>query len=195
MLPASSDLPAEIAVLVELFREHGNSQYGGEAVSQLEHALQSADLAEQSGASPPLITAALLHDVGHLLHNLPEDAPEQGIDDHHEVLAARRLHKLFGPAVVEPVRLHVAAKRYLCAVESGYLEQLSAPSRLSLELQGGPMTSEEVSAFRAHPQCDAAIALRRWDDTAKVPGLPTPGLDHFTQYFVQAWHNAGGDQR
>ncbi|MBI3863262.1 MAG: HD domain-containing protein [Planctomycetia bacterium] len=174
----SNHAPATIEVLT-LFRERGGSQYGGEAVSQLEHALQAAYFAEQSGAGSPLIAAALLHDVGHLLHSLPDDAPDQGVDDRHEALAARWLKARFGPEVIEPVRLHVAAKRYLCATDADYTTELSPPSALSLKLQGGPMSDDEAREFAARPFCKAAVALRRWDDAAKVPEMKTPPLEHF----------------
>ena len=172
--------------ILNCFKCHGHSQYGSEAVSQQEHALQAALFAEQAGAGPALIAAALLHDVGHLLHDLPDDAPERGIDDHHETLAARWLEKRFGAEVVEPVRLHVAAKRYLCATEDDYLSQLSPPSVLSLKLQGGPMSEDEVLKFRSNSHFAAAIALRRWDDAAKIPNLLTPNLEYFAQFLDQA---------
>jgi phosphonate degradation associated HDIG domain protein len=175
-----------IEKILKLFRERGNSQYGREAVSQLEHALQVALLAEQAGSSAALIAAGLLHDVGHLLHHLPEDAPLQGLDDHHEVLAARWLGQSFGPEVAEPVRLHVAAKRYLCSVEPDYQCTLSPPSLRSLQLQGGPMSEEELRAFRAEPHFAAALLVRRWDDAAKVPRLPTPPVEHFASYLDRA---------
>ncbi|MFM8219189.1 MAG: HD domain-containing protein, partial [Planctomycetaceae bacterium] len=123
------------------------------------------------------IVAALLHDVGHLLHTLAADAPEQGIDDQHEELAARWLAGRFPPAVVAPVQLHVAAKRYLCAVEPAYHASLSPPSQLSLQLQGGPMTAAEVAAFERHTWFPCAVVLRRCDDAAKIPGASTPPLD------------------
>jgi [1-hydroxy-2-(trimethylamino)ethyl]phosphonate dioxygenase len=167
---------------LRLFASHGNSQYGGEAVSQQEHALQAAMFAERDGAEPGLIIAALLHDVGHLLHELPDDAPERGIDDRHEELAARWLTRRFGPDVVEPVRMHVAAKRYLCAVDAAYCQDLSPPSALSLKLQGGPMRPEEAVEFESQPHFDAAVRLRRWDDAAKVVGMTTPDLRHFLSY-------------
>ena len=126
-----------------------------------------------------MVTAALLHDVGHLLHNLADDAPEQEIDDRHEQLAARWLARYFGPDVIEPVRMHVPAKRCLCAIEPEYLGLLSEPSLLSLRLQGGPMTADEVAEFRTSPHYEASLRLRRWDDEAKVPGLPTPDVEHF----------------
>jgi len=161
-----------------MFRDRGRDAYFGEPVSQAEHALQAAHLGEVAGASDSLIVAALLHDVGHLLHNLGEDAAERGIDDRHERSGGSWLSKNFGPEVAEPVRLHVDAKRYLCAVEPSYLETLSPASKRSLELQGGPMDPEEIARFRANPHHRDAVQLRRWDDEAKIPGLEVPGLDH-----------------
>jgi phosphonate degradation associated HDIG domain protein len=169
-------------LVLRLFRERGGSGYGGEAVTQLQHALQAAHFAERQGRSPALIVAALLHDVGHLLHSLPDDAPERGIDDEHESLGGHWLVGRFGPDVVEPVRLHVAAKRYLCATEPFYLRQLSPPSILSLKLQGGPMSHVEVHEFQSHAHFEASVALRRFDDAAKVVGLTTPSLEHFAEY-------------
>ena len=171
--------------ILELFSDRGDSEYGGEQVTQLEHALQCATLAEGEGASPALITAALLHDVGHLLHDLPDDAPDDGVDDHHENSGCRFLQELFPTEVVEPVRLHVAAKRYLCAVNRDYFQELSEPSIVSLKLQGGPMTPVEVHEFQRNPSADDAVRLRRWDDTAKVPDTVTPPLSHFAKYLRQ----------
>jgi phosphonate degradation associated HDIG domain protein len=165
-----------------MFRERGGSQYGGEAVTQLEHALQAAQLAEAAGADPPLIAAALLHDIGHLLHDLPDDAPTHGVDDAHEASAARWLAGWLPAETAEPVRLHVAAKRYLCAADPGYHLRLSAPSIQSLLLQGGPMSEVEAAVFRASPFFHAAVRLRVWDETAKVPRLKTPDVDHFMAY-------------
>lgn len=169
-----------LAPVIGLFVEYGDSEYGGEAVTQLEHALQTATLGAAAGAPDSLVAAALLHDLGHLLHGLPDDAPDRGLDDHHEQLAARRLARIFGPDVCDPIRLHVAAKRYLTAVEPDYLARLSAPSRTSLALQGGPMSAAEVTAFEAEPHWREAVQLRRWDDEAKVAGLETPPLAAFT---------------
>lgn len=168
--------------VLRLFERSGDSQYGGESVTQLEHGLQAAQLAEQQGASSELVVAALLHDIGHLLHELPDDAPDQGVDDLHENLGAAWVEGRFPPSVLEPVRLHVEAKRYLCAVEPGYLEALSEPSRVSLGLQGGPMTEEECEDFRRGEFFESSIALRRWDDEAKVAGLETPSLRHFLKH-------------
>jgi phosphonate degradation associated HDIG domain protein len=170
---------AVVNEIVKLFAQHGDSNYGGEAVSQRAHALQAAYFARQAGANPALVVAALLHDIGHLLHDLPDDAPDRGVDDRHETLAARWLAGRFGPEVVEPVRLHVAAKRYLCAIEPGYCEALSAPSRISLRLQGGPMSPEEAERFRTLPHAESAVTLRRCDDAAKVAELVVPEIAEY----------------
>lgn len=160
------------------FAKRGHEGYG-EGVSQLEHALQCALCAERDGASEPLIVATLLHDIGHMLHDLPEDIADQGIDTQHESLGSAWLSRHFGPEVSEPVRLHVAAKRYLSASEPGYLDLLSEASKLSLRLQGGPMTPEEQAKFGAERFAKDAVALRRWDDEGKVVGMKTPDLGHF----------------
>ena len=162
---------------LELFRRKGDSEYGGEAVTQLEHGLQAAAAAMRDGADHALVAAALLHDVGHLLHDLPDDAPDRGVDDLHEQIGAEWIARRFVPATAEPARLHVAAKRYLCATDSEYAAQLSEPSRLSLQLQGGPMNSKEADAFSKLPFAQDAIRLRKWDDEAKIPNAPTPTLE------------------
>jgi [1-hydroxy-2-(trimethylamino)ethyl]phosphonate dioxygenase len=163
------------------FRERGHRSYG-EAVTEAEHMLQSATFAEQSGCDPTLIAAALLHDFGHLLHELGEDIADQGIDSVHEQIGADYLQQYFVPAVTEPGRLHVAAKRYLCAVDPEYFATLSPASVQSLALQGGPMSANEVRAFEASPHLAAAVQLRRFDDLGKVPGMETPPLEHFRPY-------------
>lgn len=168
-----------LASVLKLYCDRGQTQYGGEAVNQLEHALQCATLAEFSGASPALIAASLLHDLGHLIHHLGEDAAQQSIDDRHEYRAIPVLEQLFPPAVTQPIRLHVAAKRYLCAVNKCYWATLSIASQRSLELQGGPFSEAAAAAFIQQPHAEAAIQLRRWDDLAKVPRQPTPDLAHF----------------
>jgi phosphonate degradation associated HDIG domain protein len=165
--------------LMRLFADKGQGAYFGEAVTETEHALQTARRAAESGAGDEMIAAALLHDVGHLLHGLPEDVADKGIDARHEEGGAAWLGRYFGPAVAGPVRLHVAAKRYLCAVDPAYPDGLSAASRLSLRLQGGPFSPDEARRFEQEPFWQAAVAVRRWDDAAKVPGLIVPGLDHY----------------
>lgn len=162
-----------------LFRDRGDSMYSGEPVSQTEHALQAAFLAENERAGSALIVAALLHDIGHLLSKHPEDCAEAGIDDRHEQLGAQWLSARFEPEVVEPIRLHVPAKRYLCAVNPDYLEDLSNASLTSLKLQGGPFTAAEVKAFDALPHAQPALRLRAWDDAAKVADLKVPDLPHY----------------
>lgn len=168
-----------VTAILALFAEKGDSEYGGEAVTQREHGLQAAACALRDGVDDPLVVAALLHDLGHMLHDLPVDAPDEGIDDAHEVTAARRLAPWFGPEVTEPIRLHVDAKRYLTAVEPGYMALLSEPSITSLMLQGGPMDEAAQEEFRRNPHWEAAVQLRRWDEEAKVPGAETPTVDEF----------------
>jgi phosphonate degradation associated HDIG domain protein len=174
-----------LGTIADLFASRGHAEYHGEPVSQAEHALQAAHLAERAGADDTLVTAALLHDVGHLLHKLGEDVAERGVDDRHEQLGCAWLRRWFGPAVAEPVRLHVAAKRYLCATDPAYLARLSSASRLSLELQGGPFTPAEVAAFQTNPHAAAAVRLRHWDDEAKVTGLAVPPLEHYRPRLVR----------
>ena len=168
-----------------MFAERGDSEYGGENVTQLEHALQCALLAEESDSPPALIVASLLHDIGHLLHDLPDDAPDQGIDDHHENSGYRFLQQHFDPSVSEPVRQHVAAKRYLCTVDPGYFDQLSEPSVVSFHLQGGMMSEAEVAEFESSPHWHDSVQLRKWDDLAKVVDLETPSVEHFLDYIDQ----------
>ena len=167
--------------LFEVLEVEGAARYGMEPINQLEHALQSALQAEREDAGPALVTAALLHDIGHLIHKLGTVA-EREIDDRHEVLGEKLLRKWFGDEVVLPVALHVDAKRYLCRAEPDYFDRLSAGSVRSLELQGGPFTRPEADRFIAGPGGAAAVRLRRWDEGAKVPGLETPPLDHFRPY-------------
>ena len=172
--------------IFRVFREYGSGQYLGEPVSMTEHMLQSAHAAEQDGASPTLVTAALLHDYGHFIHDLPEDAADHGIDTRHEEVAFDFLSRHFGPDVVEPIRMHVAAKRYLCAVEPEYLHELSPASIHSLNLQGGAYSPEEVAEFERSPHAEDAVRLRRYDDVGKVPGLETPDLEHYRDVLVAA---------
>jgi [1-hydroxy-2-(trimethylamino)ethyl]phosphonate dioxygenase len=170
---------AIVEEIFERFHRSGDSTYLGEPVTLTEHMLQSASAAEEDGAPPELVAAAVLHDFGHLVHDLPADSADHGVDTLHEDVGARYLERHFPPAVTEPIRLHVASKRYLCAVEPAYLAELSAASRHSLDLQGGPFSPEEAEAFRRLPHAEAAVRLRRYDDIAKLPGAPTPPLEHY----------------
>jgi phosphonate degradation associated HDIG domain protein len=168
-----------------MLTEKGQGRYGLDDLLQVQHALQAAWLAERDGRQPALITAALLHDIGHLVHELGENPAAQGVDDRHEQVGHDYLARMFGPEVTEPVRLHVAAKRYLCGAERDYFAKLSADSVRSLELQGGPMSETEMADFLDNPHAHAAIQLRRYDEAAKVKDLVTPPVAHFLPYVAQ----------
>jgi [1-hydroxy-2-(trimethylamino)ethyl]phosphonate dioxygenase len=170
--------------IFELFERHGKAAYFGEAVSQEEHALQAAHFAAQEGAPETLVVAALLHDIGHLI-DAREDAADRGIDARHEDAGCEWLARHYPPAVTEPVRLHVAAKRYLCSVASEYLRALSPTSVKSLQLQGGVFTGEEAAEFLRLPFGEDAVRLRHWDDGGKVVGLAVPGLAAYRDALVR----------
>jgi len=180
-----------VAWLASLLADKGQRRYGLHDVTQLQHALQSAMFAEQAGGTPELITAALLHDIGHMVHNLGENPAEAGVDDRHETLGHAFLTRYFRAGVTDPVRLHVAAKRYLCAIEPEYFSLLSPDSVLSLRLQGGPMSPPEIAAFDAEPAAETAVRLRRYDDAAKIKDLPTPDIAHFVPYLAQCHIDPG----
>jgi phosphonate degradation associated HDIG domain protein len=178
-------MPLTLEAISALFAAHGSRMYSGEPVTQLEHALQSAALAEEAGASASLVTASLLHDLGHMIKDQGETPTLRGIDDRHEYVAIPRLRGLFSDAVLMPIRLHVEAKRYLCARGDGscsgpqYLAALSPDSLRSLRLQGGVFSSEQADAFIAQQFADDAVLVRRWDDLAKQAGRMTPRLEHY----------------
>jgi phosphonate degradation associated HDIG domain protein len=165
----------------QLFTGRGGEQYAGEPVTQLEHALQTALLAQADGANDELVTAALLHDLGHLLHDLGETPSLRGVDDVHQYRALPFLRGLFGDGVTLPIKLHVDAKRYLCATRPGYFAALSDDSKRSLALQGGIFDAGQAEAFVAQRGAAEAVRLRLWDDQAKTAGLPTPPLTHFLE--------------
>jgi phosphonate degradation associated HDIG domain protein len=167
-----------LAMIQAVFARRGHEGYG-EGVSQLDHAIQCGIFAERDGASPALVTAAFLHDIGHLLHDLPQDIADTGFDTSHESTGSAWLSQYFGPDVTEPVRMHVAAKRYLAAVEPGYADQLTEASKLSLRLQGGPMAGTQIQAFEAESYFADAVRLRRWDDEGKIIGYLGPSAAHF----------------
>ncbi len=181
-MTAASDLTCDtiIPFLAEIFTRRGAEEYLGEPVTISEHMLQGAELAEQANASEDVVAAALLHDVGHFTHDFATDAADQGIDSRHEEAGAAILQRFFPTIVVDCVRYHVAAKRYLCATDQSYFARLSEASVLSLKLQGGPMSDSEVREFAANPNLDAILQVRIWDDEAKIPGKPTPGFEHYT---------------
>jgi len=162
-----------------LFARHGAGQYSGEPVTQLEHALQTAHLAEQSGADDALVTACLLHDLGHLLNEQGDTPSLRGIDDTHQYFALPFLRGLFPDALLDSIKLHVDAKRYLCQANPAYFAKLSDDSKRSLALQGGVFGAEQAAAFIAQPGARDAVMLRQWDDLAKQAELRTPSLAHF----------------
>lgn len=164
-----------------LFEARGGEQYSGEPVTQLQHALQTAALGEVEGASDALVTAALLHDLGHLLHDLGDTPSMRGVDDVHQYCALPFLRGLFDDAVLDAIKLHVDAKRYLCATDAGYHHSLSADSKRSLQLQGGVFSADEAAKFITQPGAQDAVRLRLWDDLAKDADRLTPPLSHFMQ--------------
>ena len=172
--------------LFAIFSEKGQSSYFGEPVSQLEHALQAAHFARQDNALDHLVLAALVHDIGHLVADMPQNIADLGVDAKHEELGERWLSRRFGSEVCEPVFLHVAAKRYLCATDRDYMSLLSPASIQSLQLQGGPMSSSEIAAFEQTLYFYEAVRLRKWDDAAKVPDLETAGLESYRDLIQQA---------
>ncbi|MER6361259.1 TauD/TfdA family dioxygenase [Kitasatospora sp. NPDC001527] len=175
---------AALDELEALFAGEGAGEYLGEAVTMAEHMLQAGALAEAAGAAPHLVAAALLHDVGHFFDEHGQEALHggdlmRGRDNRHSDTGADRLARWFGPEVTGPVRLHVAAKRYLCAVEPDYRARLSEASEYTLRVQGGPMSEQDAAAFAAHPGAEDAVAVRRWDEQAKEAGAATPDFAHF----------------
>ncbi|MBO27136.1 MAG: phosphodiesterase [Rhodobacteraceae bacterium] len=164
----------------DIFDRRGAESYLGERVTMSQHMLQAAQLAEEAGASERIIVAALLHDIGHYTNEFPDDALAQGTDNLHEEAGARVLAPFFPDEVTDPIRHHVAAKRYLCATDPAYFDKLSPASVHTLNLQGGPMDADEVRRFAAEPNLDAILQVRIWDDAGKDPARQTPGFDHYT---------------
>jgi predicted HD phosphohydrolase len=171
--------------VVELYETWGRHHYD-EVVTQLDHALQCAALAAASDASDELVAAALLHDIGHLLHlasvghgAVGDGAVRTGADLGHEQVGSEHLTGVMPPGVTMPIALHVAAKRYRCAVDPSEVDRLSVGSQRSLLKQGGPMSAAEVAAFEADPHHADAVALRGWDDAGKVVGLTIAPFDTY----------------
>ena len=182
-----------VADILATYESRGGSAYFGERVSMTEHGLQAAHFAQVEGAPERLVLAALLHDIGHLLEDVPETIEDWTLDARHEEVGARWLARRFDAAVFEPVRLHVRAKRYLCATDAGYFAHLSSASVHTLKLQGGPMSVSEVARFEAEPYWREAVRVRRWDDQGKVAGLKTPALRDYAPLIerVALAHEAG----
>ena len=174
-----------LADIEQLFAQRGGEQYSGEPVTQLQHALQTAHQAEAEGASDELVTAALLHDLGHLLHDFGDTPSLRGVDDVHQYRALPFLRGLFSDDVLNAIKFHVDAKRYLCATRAEYHAALSEDSKRSLMLQGGIFSANEAESFIAQAGAAAAVRLRIWDDLAKADGLVTPPLSHFMQRAAQ----------
>ena len=171
--------------IASLFATKGSAEYHGEPVTQLEHALQAATFAERDLRPAAWIVAALLHDIGHLVQMHGQGCAKAGIDDRHEELGLRFLSTHFDRDVTDPIRYHVDAKRYLCSVDAAYALTLTPASLLSLQLQGGPMTAEQAREFGAIDRLESILAIRRYDDLAKVRGCVTPCFEHFAQYLQQ----------
>lgn len=162
-----------------LFTAQGDQSDSSQRLSNAEHMLQTAAAARAANADDVLIAACLLHDIGHWLHSGPVDAMKRSQDDRHEDIGARYLAQYFAEPVTRPIALHVAAKRYLCATEPDYFQKLSPASVRTLEHQGGPMDAAEITEFQAIPDHQNAVAIRRWDEYGKVPGLDVPSFDTY----------------
>ena len=166
--------PAELhAGLIEIYVLRAQGRHGLTQINQLAHAVQSGALARQRRLPASLVVASLLHDIGHMIHE-PGHQPVTGLDKHHEAVGAHWLGQFFGPEVCEPIRLHVAAKRFLCGIDPTYLARLSCDSVASLAVQGGPMNAEEIEAFKRQTYWREAVMLRMIDETAKDPDGPKP---------------------
>ena len=177
--------------IFSIFGSRGSVAYFGESVSTTEHCLQTAHCAQLEQAPASLIVAALLHDIGHLVVEVPDDIADWTSDAFHEKVGAEWLAQRFGPEVSEPVRLHVPAKRYLCATRLAYLAKLSPASVITLKLQGGVMSAAEVASFEAESFFKDAIRIREWDDRGKVEGSDTPDLVSYRAMIERCHHPAG----
>ena len=183
--------------IFDLYEGYGGAEYAGEKITQLEHMLQSAQLAEEQGYDEEVILAAFLHDIGHICVSASEakepdddaisfrgNMDKYGIVDHEEIGAGFLAQRGFSRKIVRLVESHVEAKRWLVLREPGYYEQLSEASKKTLGYQGGPMTEEEASAFEHYPLFELIIKMRKWDEQAKVENKPLPGLDHYRKMII-----------
>lgn len=168
-----------VAFIADIFARRGDDSYMGEAVTMSQHMLQTATLAQKANAPETLVAASLLHDIGHYTSEFPESSLASGQDNYHETAGADVLKAFFPTSVTQPIELHVAAKRYLCAVNDSYFSRLSAASVQSLNVQGGPMDAAEVDAFRKHEYYEDSLRLRAWDDEGKVADVKTPAFEDF----------------
>ena len=170
--------PTTLEDLFSLYEQHGHRKYG-EDVTGLEHGLQCAALAFDDGATRELIAAALFHDVGWFLIDDESSDDVVVVSDDHAALGARILAPLLGPDVAQPIALHVVAKRWRCTIDPDYYDELSEASQITFVAQGGPLNTDERERFESHPGFVTAMALRSWDDRAKIHGLDIPGLQHY----------------
>ena len=177
-----------VAFLADIFERRGAESYLGEPVTMSQHMLQGAKLAEDAGAKDELVAAALLHDIGHYTSEFGPYSPDDTEDNHHDDAGAEVLKHFFPPVVVDCVRLHVAAKRYLCATDPEYFNRLSPASVHTLELQGGPMNADEVAAFEAEPHFREAVRVRIWDEGGKDPDMETPAFAHYVPLLERVAH-------
>ncbi len=168
-----------VGVIANMFDRQGAEEYAGEAVTVSEHMLQGAHFATQSGASEPIVAAALLHDIGHFTSDFGMYDPGDTLDNHHDEAGGKFLEPFFPPVVTACVRLHVAAKRYLCATDTTYFAKLSPASVHTLELQGGPMSDTEVAEFEKNPFHKEAVQVRLWDEAGKDPELVVPAFSNY----------------
>ncbi|MEM7225492.1 MAG: HD domain-containing protein [Pseudomonadota bacterium] len=177
--PAHLTCDTIVDFLADIFERRGGEQYLGESVTMAEHMLQGATMAERAGQPETIVVAALLHDIGHFTSEFGTFTMADTADRYHEEAGAKVLERFFPEEVVDCVRHHVAAKRYLCAVRPEYLERLSPASIHSLHLQGGPMAAEEVARFEKNPNLKAILQVRHLDDAGKRAGEDTPPFSHF----------------
>jgi phosphonate degradation associated HDIG domain protein len=168
-----------VPFIADIFKRRGADSYLGERVTMAQHMLQGAVLAEREGAPEELVAAALLHDIGHYTSEFGTLSLGDTRDNYHEEAGAAVLEKFFPPVIVECVRLHVPAKRYLCATDPAYYDMLSEASKHTLSLQGGPMNAQEVAEFEKNPFYREAVRVRLWDDGGKDPAMQTPDFDHY----------------
>jgi [1-hydroxy-2-(trimethylamino)ethyl]phosphonate dioxygenase len=168
-----------VAFLADIFERRGGEEYLGEPVTMAEHMLQGAHLAEQQGESEAIVVATLLHDIGHFTSEFGTFSMEDTHDKYHEEAGAKILERFFPRIVTDCVRYHVAAKRYICAVDPKYFGQLSEASVHSLRLQGGPMSAEEAAEFARRPNVREIVKVRYLDDAGKVAGMVTPDFAHY----------------
>ncbi len=176
---AAIDRSNVVEFIADIFERRGAESYLGEAVTMSQHMLQGAVLAERDGAPEELIAAALLHDIGHYTSEFGTLSLGDVRDNYHEEAGAAVLEPFFPPVITECVRLHVPAKRYLCATDPGYYDKLSEASKHTLSLQGGPMSAAEVAEFATNPFHREAVKVRIWDDGGKDPAMTTPPFRHY----------------